>query len=233
MSDKKRKSEYLLSEIGGIDESFLIEAEGYRKKRNPVWLKPLVAVACACVFVAIAFTALPRVDVFDKNASMESADGPTVSVQVNKDDLHYEVVTEAAADAEPEVYLFGFDALLSSQEGYSGYDKLSEIPREQGKTYILWQHVDGGKLFMSRPLEKSEVESISKRLGIGSPVGANSPTREFNIWILRGDGSVISPYLVGNSGNIGNALFDYEAEIIPQDQLISLIAKILADKPQN
>ena len=51
MSDKRRKSEYLLDEIGGIDESFVAEAESYHKKRNPDWIKPLVACACACVIV--------------------------------------------------------------------------------------------------------------------------------------------------------------------------------------
>lgn len=240
MSDKKRKSEYLLDEIGGIDESFLVEAESYRKKRDHKWLKPLVAVACACVFVAVMFAALPRIKVFDKSASMESVLETNELLKGDKDNAYLEAateagpeMTEAGAEPEPEVSRFGFDELLSSQDGYFIYDSFSHVQRERGKTYILWQHIDGGKLFMSRPLEDGEVESMNKRLGIGEPVGAESPTREFNIWILRGDGSIISPYLVGSEGNIGSTLFDYEAEIIPQDQLISLIAKILADKPQN
>ena len=237
MSDKKRKSEYLLSELGGIDESFLVEAESYRKKRDHKWLKPLVAVACACVFVVGVMVSVPRLD---KNLSAESVNNSNVSLKGDKDNAYLEAateadpeMTEAGAESEPEVSRFGFDALLSSQEGYFIYDSFFDVPREQGKTYILWQHIDGGKLFMSRPLDDGEVESMNKRLGIGEPVGADSPTREFNVWILRGDGSVVSPYLVGSSGNIGKSLFDYEAEIIPQDQLISLIAKILADKPQN
>ena len=173
---------------------------------------------------------MPR---FDKNVGMESAPDNTASLKGDKDSSYNEVVTEAVAELEPEVSFFGFDLLLSSQEGYLGYDNFSEIPRDRGKTYILWRHVDGGKLCMSRALEESEIEAMSESLGVGESVGDKSPTLEFNVWILRGDGSIISPYLIGSEGNIGNALFDYEAEIIPQETLIELVERILANKPQN
>ncbi len=254
MSDKKRKSEYLLSEIGGIDESFLAEAESYRKKRYPAWIKPLVAAACACLFVAgVLTTVLNKGGVFDNNVGMEAAPDRNDMIEGNKNEANVDKSTEATPDFEPEeVRKIGFDALLSSQTEYIdgdsltddgtreqaktyvvGYDSFEEVRRDHGETYILWRHVDGGKLFMSRALEESEIEAINQSLGIGQAVGAESPTLEFNIWILRGDGSVISPYLIGSGGNIGSTLFDYEAEIIPQESLIGIIGEILADKPQN
>ena len=254
MSDKKRKSEYLLSEIGGIDESFLAEAESYRKKRSPMWLKPLVAVACACLFVAgVLTTVLNKGGVFDNNVGMEAAPESNDMIEGDKNEANVDKATEATPDFEPEeVRKIGFDALLSLQTEYIdgdsltdegtreqgktyvvGYDSFEAVRREYGETYILWRHVDGGKLFMSRALDNDEVEAINKRLGIGRAVGADSPMLEFNVWILRGDGSVISPYLIGSGGNIGSTLFDYEAEIIPQEELIEIIGEILADKPQN
>ena len=238
MSDKERKSEYLLDEIGGIDESFLVEAESYRKKRSSKWLKPLVAVACACVFVIGVMVSVPRLD---KNVSAESVNTQSPSLKGDKDNAYLEAateagpeMTEAGAEQEPEVSRFGFDALLSSQGGgYTIYGSFADVQREQGKTYILWQSVEGGRLFMSRALDEDEAEAISNMVGLGQPVGVESPVLEFNVWILRGDGSIISPYLIGSEGNIGSALFDYEAEILPEDELIELVRRILEEKPQS
>ena len=170
MSDKERKSEYLLREIGGIDESFLAEAESYRKKRDPVWLKPLVAVACACVFVVGALGFMVGNGLKANEVGMESAPDNNASLKGDRDDG---LKTEAT-DESAERYSFELDLLISSQGGYKGYDTLASIPREQGRTYVLWQHIDGGKLFISRALENSEVKDINKYLGVGKPVGQDA-----------------------------------------------------------
>ena len=80
MSDKRRKSEYLLSEIGNIDEDVVYEAENYRKKRNPVWLKPLVACACVCILAVGALGVMMG----GKGMSMEMA--PTANDNAMKED---------------------------------------------------------------------------------------------------------------------------------------------------
>ena len=83
MSDKRRKSEYLLSEIGGIGEGFLAEAENYRRK-NPVWIKPLVACVCACLLIVGALGAMMNGNFMTKgDVSMDRVPENNMSVNGN------------------------------------------------------------------------------------------------------------------------------------------------------
>ena len=81
---------------------------------------------------------------------------------------------------------------------------------------------------MSRALTKDEVDQIYRSIGKGTKVGDTSPSPDCHVWVLCGNGEVLSPYLLASAGNVGNAeLFDYNAELIPSEQLISCIADIL------
>ena len=83
-------------------------------------------------------------------------------------------------------------------------------------------------LLRSRNLTKNEVSRIHNLLGKGESVGASSPDLLCRVWLVCGDGIVLSPYLKNTDGNKGHAvLFDYEAEILPSSDLISCISDIL------
>ena len=196
--DKKRKSEYLLSEIGEIDDKFLLEAENYRPQRRLLRHRPIIAAACVCCFIAIVLTAVLRGGLLGKNVSAESVNASSGLLNDDKNELYSEAFTEAVVETPIDVVLHDFDALLSSLDERRGYGSFAEIEREQEKTYILWRAVEGGRIFISRPLTSDEAEYISEHVGLGESVGESSPTLKFNVWILRGDGSIISPYLIGS-----------------------------------
>lgn len=227
---KRKKAEYLLSEIGEIDDKFLLEAENYRPQKRLLRHRAFIAVACLCCFVVIVMSAILRNGIISNNSKGESIEIPNSEANnsINKGD---EASSEESLFSDVEQTKSGFDLLLALQSnGRYGYDSFESIKREQGKTYILWQGVEGGRIFMSRAFSKDEDEYINEKLGAGDSVGESSPSLEFYVWILRGDGSIVSPYLKDNKGNIANALFEYEAEIMPQEDLIEFIAKILEDK---
>ncbi len=124
MSDKRRKSEYLLSEIGGIDEGFLAEAENYRRK-NPVWLKPLVACACACLLVVGALGVMMSGNFMAKGeASMDNVPENNMapnrdvnsSVQ-NKNESASEVVGEMISEGRLYFHVSRREALLVDSSG--------------------------------------------------------------------------------------------------------------------
>ena len=48
-----------------------------------------------------------------------------------------------------------------------------------------------------------------------------------SVWVLDGKGNVSTPYLKTSRGNIGCEIFDYEAEIIPDERLVDCISDIL------
>ena len=102
MSNKRRKSEYLLSEIGGIDEGFLAEAESYRR-RNPAWLKPTVAVACACLLVVGAVGAMMNGRFMVKGeASMDMMPENNMSVNGSGGNKYDENSNEIATESPNE-----------------------------------------------------------------------------------------------------------------------------------
>ncbi|MBP3396642.1 MAG: hypothetical protein J6L87_05680 [Clostridia bacterium] len=226
---RNKKTEYLLSEIGEIDDKFLLEAENYRPQRRLLLYRPLIAAACVCCFVAIVLTAVIRGGVLGKNASVEN-DKVNSSLKEDTNEQYSEAVTESTSEPMQRSIDLLCSTYSSNQKSYGSF---GELERESGKTYILWRHVDGGRIFISRALTDTEVNYIAKHAGLGQSVGASSPELEFNVWILRGDGSIISPYLIGSGGNVGSALFDYEAEIMPEEELISLIEQVLASSTQN
>ena len=219
MKDNKKKTEYLLDGIGGIDDKFLLEAESYKAKRKSrVPLSAIAACLVVCLTAAIIMTA--NVGVFD-NASGKSED-----VMENEPDKEM-AETGASVDNSTETYSELDLIFLSCIEKYQDYSALGELPAENGKTYIIWQYTESGRIFISRPLDSSELEALDKYFGEGEPVGDRSPSHKFNVWILKSDGVIVSPYLMESAGNVGNSLFEYEAELIPCEEFISLIEEIL------
>ena len=138
MSDKRRKSEYLLSEIGGIDESFLAEADSYRKRKSPVWLKPLVAAACACILVVGALGAIMGGKLMTKGeAAMDRIPENNMSVKDNFEE-------SADASANSVAGLVG-DMIIEGRLYFHGSRNSALIVRSDGG--ILWLHADSEDFF--------------------------------------------------------------------------------------
>ena len=197
---------YLFREIGEIDDSLIHEAQTYRPRRMHLptrWLT-VAAALLLCVSLVIAGGLLEPL--FQKN----SGEAPDIG-------------------AESEMPML--DRLLASTRGTGVAHPLShaqDAPYFDGQAYIVWQFVQDGALFISDPLSKDQLLRLTRALEDGESVGGTSPTLTCRVWILPGDGSVLSPYLPNTPGNIGTAeLFDYQVEQIPSDALTSCISDIL------
>lgn len=121
------------------------------------------------------------------------------------------------------------DSLLVDSRDKNTYTTCSrdEISYLDGNAYVVWQYSDSEEYCVSDRLSKTELTAIKRELGHGTEVGNSSPSLDCKVWLIMGDGSVVSPYLKLDSGNVGSEVFDYEAEIYPTDDLISCISGII------
>ena len=203
MMNKKDKTEFLFSRIGEIDDSLIDEALTYKREHRKNYNFGMLAACLALVFViAVAMPILRRFEELGDNKNSD------VATDVPKT---YDSLDELLSDS----YGGNFKKLDS-------FESLSYV----GSASIVWMYKDSGEVYVKQ-LSADELETIGEHLGEGEEVGERSP--EFNclVWILNGEGKVVSPYLKENAGNEGFEVFDYEAEIIPDEDLINCISDIL------
>lgn len=198
MSNKIKKAELLLDRIGEIDDSLLSEALSYRPQRRA----PRFALIAACVALSVMLVlgAVGALD-FISSDRFRNDKSPTSPTPTSLD----EVMTEL--DGE--------------------YEKLSEdeLPYRDGNSYLVWQY-SGESGYYVASLQKTQLEELMGKMGKGDEVGESSPELECKVWIISG-GSVLSPYLKSNRGNIGSEVFEYDAEIYPTADFILCVSAIL------
>lgn len=231
---KEEKTFALLSEIGEIDDIFLKEATSYRRKpKRNLWV-PIVA---ACLALCIMTTALlslsvmiplgivmlgNRFDVFDgilQNQSPEfnNSQENTEEVTAEKDEN---------SEFEPNAGYVALDLIFDDKiaANYGKVESLEQLSYDEAS--IIWQDGESGEIFVEE-LTTAELEGIKRNLGKGEGVGEKSPKLNYRVWIVDENRCVISPYLESGVGNQGFEIFDYEAEIIPNEELIECISDIL------
>lgn len=205
MRDEKRiKAEILLEGIGEIDDALLNEAMSYRPKRR---MTSKLLILAATLAVVLTMT----------------VGGALISRLVNGDS------NGTIPDREEEVY--SLDSVLTSIENKESFDYVSDadsLPYLDGEAHIVWQYSGKDGYYVSDALTYSELESLKREIGRGDQVGDDSPELECMVWVLLGDGRVVSPYLKISAGNISNGIFDYEAEIAPDESLVIRISNILS-----
>ena len=206
---KQEKTARLFRAFGEIDDVLLQEAYTYRPARRTVFSRAMLIAATLSLSVVLLLTGL------------------LVTMQRNKGDL------PPSNDAESNygTQVNTLDQLLLDERDATSYTTLSkseELPYFDGNVYLVWQYTDSDELCMSRALTQDEVDQLYRNMGKGSKVGDVSPALDCRVWVLCGNGQVLSPYLPLTNGNIGSAeLFDYEAELIPSDKLVFYVAGIL------
>ncbi|MBQ7346660.1 MAG: hypothetical protein IJW55_01750 [Clostridia bacterium] len=203
---KQAKTAYLFREIGGIDDRLVQEAMLYRPRK----ILPQFFLIAACITLSLALS----VGAFlismrgDKKDESNRNDG----------DLAYTDGTVAPT----------LDKILSEADAYTTVASAEALDYFSGNAYVVWQHTDSDEVYVSRVLTDRELEKLTKEIGNGKAVGAQETELTSRVWIVVGDGSVLSPYLKPSDGNIGSAeLFDYNAELIPSDSFNSQISEIL------
>lgn len=199
MRNSNEKSEYLLQMMGNIDDDLIAEAVKYRPFIRSKYAFGTIA---ACFLLMICLTAA----------------GPLLRI--------WGVIAPTSSDADGRKTL---DALMSDVRESGGYTRLySEDELDYvGCSSLAWRYSDSDGIYVV-PLSSSELARLNRSVGRGENVGEVSPTLECCVWILDGKGGVTTPYLKSNVGNIGCTVFDYEAEIIPNEEFIQAVSEILA-----
>lgn len=205
---KKEKAEFLFEEIGSVDDRLLAEAMSYRAERYR-WVRPLSAVAAILVAALIGSSALfgGFRSLLQGVGGNQAEDGVNEAVNNRLDTFFQDLRTNTS------------DSLaLFSTPSVSFFDD----------AHLVWQYENDPLYYRSRALEATEVEKLLSLIEKGDPVGADAPALTCRVWLVTGDGDVYSPYLPTTPGNRGAALlFDYEAELLPSEALLSCISDIL------
>lgn len=220
--NKNEKTEYLLSMVGEIDDILLEEAVSYKKKRKKTFLVPLVAACVAvCMTVMLALPLSVMIPLgFILFENQNGAEGPELN---NPSD-----VTEGVGDEDAEEAHDTLDAILYAQkmgEDHAVLDSFEELSYI-GDASLVWQYEDSGAVYVVK-LTEAEFASVQRNMGKGGQVGESSPALSCRVWVLDGKGSVSTPYLKDGAGNEGCGIFDYEAEIIPDENFVNCISEIL------
>jgi len=196
---QSRKADYLLDEIGGIDDRYLTEAMNWQPlRRKKPFARVLPLVASLAAVLLLSFTVLlPTLQrSFDKNES------PNVG--------------ESLSPSHPST----LDSLLQDCAQSPSFTPCSADALDffDGNVRLTVCELSTGKLFVSRPLSESEQNALSREFNATGERVTDGATSEesFRVWVLLGDGSVVTPCLSASAGNVGAAtLFDYESERIP------------------
>lgn len=94
-----------------------------------------------------------------------------------------------------------------------------------GTVRLTVENRQTGELFVSRPLTATEQTALRREFAAsGTPVPTGTQTPDYLVWVLLGDGSVVTPCLNPSAGNVGAAvLFDYDPERLPSDIFTELL----------
>ncbi len=221
MNEKRRKAEMLLEAVGDIDDALLSEAMNYRKK--PTYSTKAVAMAAsfALIFCLVAGALIiGRLDLLKNDFNYENMGGNNPSDS--------EMDDPTGDGSNNSLVLDSIFTSLADRERYDYVTDPDTLPYYGGKAYIVWRYEGIEKYYLSEPLRDVELETIKSVLGQGSYAGESSPQIKVKVWILLGNGRVISPYLIASNGNISNEIFDYDVEIIPNDSFAQKLESVLS-----
>ena len=217
--DKLPHAERLFDAIGLIEDGILVEAETtqvlrpYVRRRGQI--RSLIALACAFSVITAGVLGSALVSLLfptgESHAPESSApDASTPVLETLQESLQWAESSGAAATVSDVGAIDFFD----------------------GTAKIIWRGEDESQYRVITVASPAEADRILDRLKVaGTPLAPDSaydPT--YSVWISRGDGTVVSPYLKPSAGNVGYAcLFDYAPEVEPDEELAALIRGVVTD----
>ena len=235
--NKEEKALSLLSDIGEIDDIFLKEAASYKRKpKRNLWVPVLAACLALCIMTTalLSLSVMIPIGIVVLGSQFDLFDGilqnqyPELEGTQNGADDTLGKVEGDGNDIEttPNGKFAALDLLLGdkSADNYVKIESPDQI--SYGEASIIWQDSESGELFV-KTLTFAEVESVKRYMGKGTQVGEGSPEFTYRVWIVDENRVVSSPYLEDGAGNQSFAIFDYEPEIVPSDELIECISDIL------
>lgn len=207
---RKEKINRLFDAIGELDDYTIQQAMDYhpakRNSRQDLFLRLGAIAACILLIVGIA-------------SWMERLlKAPSFNPEENY----------PTADEVPQ----SLDALFQSKIDSGSCIPLSATQARErmgnGFYYLMWEDEQTGQLYTSEPLTQNQMRQLQEHMGKGTAVGPDEPSPFYRVWLVCGDGSVLTPYLKSSNGNVGYmTLFDYDAELYPSKEFISCVSQIL------
>ena len=220
MMDKKDKAERLLDSIGNIDDSLIDEAIGYKAARRVnLYRFGLMAACIALVFViAVASPLLRKLAEVGNGGAQGGENNNGVVENTGKNEENEDEV----GNDKLGTYMLSIRDSLEGYDVYPSAENLSYV----GQTSLVWRYADGEEVYVAT-LSSKQLGELMDAMGSGKEVGESSPELDCYVWIVDGQGAVVSPYLKEGAGNEGCEVFDYEAEIIPDDDFVDCVSEIL------
>ena len=197
MNNKEKKVNDLFSSIGEIDDALINEAMTYRRVRKRSFK---IAPIAACLVLAVVLAvAMPLISRLNNSGT----------------------------ETPPQSDACALDLLFLECRGmecdrYESFDELSYV----GVATLVWQYEDSGEIY-ALALTEYQLALLESKLGQGQSAGESSPELSCRVWIIDGKGNVKTPYLKNEKGNVGCTVFDFEAEIIPDDAFVECISDII------
>lgn len=212
----KTREAYLLDEIGGIQDSFLLEAQpgqgkhprSSRHSRRAVtrwgWMVASLLLVCGLVLAGPSLL---------KRAWSEGD---------NKAPSH-----ELPADSSLAAFHDLFTACTQSTSFLPRTEQ--EVSFFDGRVHVVLLDEKSGSLYVSRSLTQTEQSMLAREwTSSAAAVGEGEDTSAFRVWITWGNGFVSTPCLTPHRGNLGAAtLFDYASERVPTKNFQELLSSLL------
>ena len=197
MNNKERKVNDLFLSIGEIDDALINEAMTYKRVRKRSF--KIAPIAACLVLAAVLAVAMPLIGRLNNSGT----------------------------ETPPQSEACALDLLFLECRGmecdrYESFDELSYV----GVATLVWQYEDSGEIY-ALALTEYQLALLESKLGQGQSAGESSPELSCRVWIIDGKGNVKTPYLKNEKGNVGCAVFDFEAEIIPDDAFVECISDII------
>ena len=220
MMNKKEKAEHLLDSIGGIDDSLLDEAITYKSARRFDLYRFGLMAACFALVIVIAIAA-PLLRQIEGVGNGVGEDGENGNGVVENTGNGEESRDEVANDGLGRYML----SIRDSLDGYAVYPSADSLSYT-GSMSLIWRYSDSEEVYVAT-LSATQLSELMDAMGSGEEVGESSPELSCYVWIVDGQGTVVSPYLKDTAGNEGCAIFDYNAEMIPDGDFVDCVSEIL------
>ncbi len=222
---QEEKQNALMDAIGDINDRILQESMTYQRKQKFASRQGYLRIAAClavCFVLAIAVYLLPK-----WNAGLESP-APDAPPQDNSPSGGDSSIAPPDGASPPE----GQASLLSLLTQASGTARQVSSPENlpffDGNAYLVWQLESGGAYYISDAISQNNLQTLLDTLSDGQRIDRDTAQPAFRLWLLRADGSVITPHLPDTDGNTywGN-LFDYHAELIPSATFTDKLSDLL------
>lgn len=200
MNNKRKPAEYLLDEIGLVDDALIYAAENLYPVRKSK--KILIRSAAALAAVLTLFVGVKLMGKLTAKNSGDKAGSHAPSISI-----------EEALNT------------VRSNPG-SGVTTSDTVDLFGGKPKLIWQFA-GEESYSHVDISTSERDRLTGAIIGASPAQYGSEL-SCRVWISYGNGIVISPHLRQSPGNIGyGSLFDYSPELEPSGDILRIILGLL------